>query len=91
VVWPQNHSDSFCLFSLKTGGDGFWRFGLKTCCATVFSSLTSKLVAMVSPSLVTKPAVGFLVKPQNQGGAGFPSLGLKTDNFGLVIWVSKSL
>jgi hypothetical protein len=59
--------------------------------ATVFSSLTSKLVAMVSPGLVTKPAVGFLVEPQNQGGAGFPSLGLKTDSFGLVIWASKSL
>jgi hypothetical protein len=58
--------------------------------ATVFSSLTSKLVATVSSGLASKPAVGFLVKPQNQGGLGFPGLGLKTGSFGLVIWVSKS-
>jgi hypothetical protein len=58
--------------------------------ATVFSSLASKLVAMASPGLASKPAVGFLVEPQNQGGRGFPSLGLKTGSFGLVIWASKS-
>jgi hypothetical protein len=58
--------------------------------ATVFSSLASKLVATVSPGLATKPAVGFLVEPQNQGGGWFPGLGLKTDIFGLVIWASKS-
>jgi hypothetical protein len=52
---------------------------------TVFSSLASKLVAMVSPCLALKPVVGFLVEPQNHGGGGFPSLGLKTDCFGLVI------
>jgi hypothetical protein len=52
---------------------------------TVFSSLTSKLVATVSPGLVSKPAVGFLVEPQNQGGGGFPDLGLKTNSSGLVI------
>jgi hypothetical protein len=57
---------------------------------TVFSSLASKLVMMVSPGLALKPAVGFLVEPQNQGGGGFPGLGLKTSSFGLVIWVSKS-
>jgi hypothetical protein len=34
--------------------------------------------------------VGFLVEPQNQGGGGFPSLGLKTGSSGLVIWGSKS-
>jgi hypothetical protein len=34
--------------------------------------------------------VGFLAEPQNQGGGGFPSLGLKTGNYGLVIWASKS-
>jgi hypothetical protein len=32
----------------------------------------------------------FLVEPQNQGGGGFPSLGLKTGSSGLVIWASKS-
>jgi hypothetical protein len=57
---------------------------------TVFSSLTSKLVATVSLGLASKPVVGFLVEPQNQGGGGFPGLGLKTGSFGLVIWASKS-
>jgi hypothetical protein len=52
--------------------------------------LASKLVATVSPDLASKPAVDFLVEPQNQGGGGFPSLGIKTGSFGLVIWVSKS-
>jgi hypothetical protein len=33
---------------------------------------------------------GFLVEPQNQGGGGFPGLGLKTGSSGLVIWASKS-
>jgi hypothetical protein len=33
---------------------------------------------------------GFLVEPQNQGDGGFPSLGLKTGSYGLVIWTSKS-
>jgi hypothetical protein len=89
VVWPQNHSNGFHWFGLKTGGDGFWRFGLKTCCDG-FSSLASKLVATVSLSLASKLTVGFLVEPQNQGGVGFPSLGLKTDNSGLMIWASKS-
>jgi hypothetical protein len=53
--------------------------------------LASKLVATVSPSLASKPVVGFLVEPQNQGGGGFTGLGLKTGSFGLVIWASKSL
>jgi hypothetical protein len=57
---------------------------------TVFSSLTSKLVTTVSPGLALEPVIGFLVEPQNQGGVGFLSLGLKTDNFDLVIWASKS-
>jgi hypothetical protein len=58
--------------------------------AMVFSSLASKLVAMVSPGLASKPAVGFLVEPQNQGDGGFPGLGLKINSSGLVIWTSKS-
>jgi hypothetical protein len=53
--------------------------------ATVFISLASKLVAMVFPCLASKPVVGFLVEPQNQGGGGFPGLRLKTDSSGLVI------
>jgi hypothetical protein len=58
--------------------------------ATAFSSLASKLVVTVSPRLASKPVVGFLIEPQNQGGGGFPSLGLKTDSFSLVIFASKS-
>jgi hypothetical protein len=57
---------------------------------TIFSSLASKLVVRVSLSLASKPEVDFLVEPQNQGGGGFPSLGLKISSFGLVIWASKS-
>jgi hypothetical protein len=44
----------------------------------------------VSLGLTSKPAVGFLVEPQDQGGGGFPGLGLKTGSFGLVICPSKS-
>jgi hypothetical protein len=58
--------------------------------AMIFSSLASKLVATVSPVLASKPAVDFMVEPQNQGGGGFPGLGLKTGSSGLVIWGSKS-
>jgi hypothetical protein len=56
----------------------------------VFSSLTSKLVATVSLGLASKSAVGFLFEPQNQGGGGFPGLGLKTGSFSLMIWALKS-
>jgi hypothetical protein len=56
----------------------------------VFSSLASKLVATVSPDLASKPVFGFLVEPQNQGGGGFLSLGLKTGRSSLMIWTSKS-
>jgi hypothetical protein len=56
----------------------------------VFSSLTSKLVATVSPGLASKPVVGFFVEPQNQGGGRFSDLGLKTSISRLVIWASKS-
>jgi hypothetical protein len=73
----------------KPAATVFVGFALKPV-TTVFSSLTSKLVAMVSPSLASKLAVVFLVEPQNQGGGGFPGLGLKTGSSGLVIWVSKS-
>jgi hypothetical protein len=59
--------------------------------AMVFSSLASKLVATVSPGLASKLVDDFFVEPQNQGGGGFPGLGLKTSSSGLVIWASKSL
>jgi hypothetical protein len=58
--------------------------------ATIFSSLISKLVVTVSPGLTSNPVVGCLVEPQNQGGGGFPGLGLKIDSSGLVIYASKS-
>jgi hypothetical protein len=58
--------------------------------ATVSISLGSKPAVTVSPSLASKPVVGFLVEPQNQGGGGFPGLGLKISSFSLVIWTSKS-
>jgi hypothetical protein len=45
---------------------------------------------IVSPGLASKLVVGFLVEPQNQGGGGFPGLGLKTGSSDLVIWASKS-
>jgi hypothetical protein len=57
--------------------------------ATVFSTLASKLVVMVSPDLSSKPVMSFLVEPQNQGGGGFPGLGLKTGSFGFLVWASK--
>jgi hypothetical protein len=47
-------------------------------------------VATVSPGLISKSAVGFLVEPQNQGGGGFLGFDLKTGSYGLVIWASKS-
>jgi hypothetical protein len=74
----------FCWFGLKTGVDGFCRFGLKTCCDG-FLQFGLKTGGDSFPSLASKPVVGFLVKPQNQGGGGFPDLGLKTGSFGLVI------
>jgi hypothetical protein len=48
-------------------------------------------VTTVSLDLASKPAVGFLVEPQNQDGGGFSDLGLKTGSYGLLIWTSKSL
>jgi hypothetical protein len=102
LVEPQNQGRRFCeWFGLKTTRTFSSDLALKPATmvfaglaskpvATVFSSLTSKLVATVSPDLASKPAVGFLVEPQNQGGGGFFGLRLKTDSSGLVIWASKS-
>jgi hypothetical protein len=89
VVWPQNHSDCFRRFGLKTDVTVCSGLASKPA-ATVFSSLSSKLVAAVSPDLASKPAVGFLLEPQNQGGGGFLGLGLKTGSSSLVIWALKS-
>jgi hypothetical protein len=72
-------------FGLKTTQTVFAGLASKPV-VTVFSSLASKLVAMVSSGLASKPVVGVLVEPQNQGGGGFPTLGLKISSFGLLIW-----
>jgi hypothetical protein len=100
-VWASKPMATVCeWFGLKTTRTVFVSLGSKPVAtvssglasnpaATVFSSLASKLVATISPSLASKLVVGFLVEPQNQGGGGFPSLGLKIDNSGLVIWTSK--
>jgi hypothetical protein len=53
--------------------------------ATVSCGLASKPAVIVSPDLASKPAVDLLVEPQDQGGVGFPGLGLKIGSFGLVI------
>jgi hypothetical protein len=76
-------------FGLKTTRTVFASLASKPV-ATVFSSLVSKLVATVYPSLASNLAVGYLVEPQNQGGGGFPGLGLKTGSSSLVIWALKS-
>jgi hypothetical protein len=38
-------------------------------------------VTTVCSDLASKPAVGFLIKPQNQGAGGFSGLGLKTSSY----------
>jgi hypothetical protein len=86
LVEPQNQGRRF---GLKTTPTVFAGLASKPV-ATVFFSFASKLVATISPGLTSKPAVCFLVEPQNQGGGGFPGLGLKIDSSGLVIWASKS-
>jgi hypothetical protein len=53
--------------------------------------LISKPVATIFSDLSSKPVVGFLVEPQNQGGGEFFGLSLKSGSYGLVIWASKSL
>jgi hypothetical protein len=59
--------------------------------ATIFSSLALKLAATVPPGLASKPAVDFLVEPQNQGGAGFPGLDLKTDSSDLGLKITATI
>jgi hypothetical protein len=53
--------------------------------------LISKPVATIFSGLSSKPVVGFLVEPQNQGGGEFFRLSLKSGSYGLVIWALKSL
>jgi hypothetical protein len=56
-----------------------------------FLGLASKPRLIVSLGLASKPAATVLVVwPQNHS-FGFPSLGLKTSSYGLMIWPTKSL
>jgi hypothetical protein len=55
------------------------------------SGLASKLLGRFLRFGLKIGGDGFLVEPRNQGGGGFPRLGLKTGSYGLVIWASKSL
>jgi hypothetical protein len=83
--WVLKPRSTICeWFGLKTTRGVFAGFASKPV-ATVFFTLASKLVATVSPDLSSKPAVDFLVEPQNQGGGEFPNLGLKTGSSSLVI------
>jgi hypothetical protein len=75
---------------LKTDGDGLWMVCPQNHWDGFSSVCASKLVVTVCLDLASKTGVGFLVEPQNQGGGGFPGLGLKTGSFCLVIWTSKS-
>jgi hypothetical protein len=76
-------------FGLKTTQTVFTGLASKSV-VTVSGDLALKLVLMISPGLASKLVVSFLAESQNQGGGGFPGLGLKTDSYGLLIWVSKS-
>jgi hypothetical protein len=55
------------------------------------SGLTSKPLEQFLRFDLKTGGVGFLIESQNQGGGGFPDLGLKIDGYDLIIWTSKSL
>jgi hypothetical protein len=95
VVWPQNHSDSFRRFGLKSGGDDFssvWvskpiatvceLFGLKTTW-TVFAGLASKPVVTVCWFGLKICCYGFLWFGLKISGDDFLQFGLKTGGDGL--------
>jgi hypothetical protein len=56
VVWPQNHSDGFRRFGLKTGGAVSGGLASKPA-ATVSGDLASKPAATVFFGLASKPVV----------------------------------
>jgi hypothetical protein len=55
-----------------------------------FLGSASKPWSTVSPSLASKLVATTLVDWSQNHSIGFPSLGLKTDSCGLVIWPTKS-
>jgi hypothetical protein len=57
VVWPQNHSDGFYRFGLKTSGDGFSSVWTSKPMATVSSGFASKPAVMISAGLSLKAVV----------------------------------
>jgi hypothetical protein len=78
VVWPQNHSDGFRWFGLKTGGASFWRFGLKTYC---YGFWRFGLKTCYD---------GFLWFSLKTSGDGFLQFGLKTGGDSVSRLASKS-
>jgi hypothetical protein len=90
LVWPQNRWRQFLTIWPQNLLRRFSLVSPQNQCVTVFSSLASKLMTTVSHGLASKPVVGFLVEPQNQGGGGFPDLDFKIGSSGLMIWASKS-
>jgi hypothetical protein len=54
-------------------------------CRWFVSGLASKLLGQFLRFDIKTGCDSFLVEPQNQGGGGFPGLGLKTDSYSLVI------
>jgi hypothetical protein len=54
VVWPQNHSDGFRRFGLKTGGGGLCGLPSKPA-VTVSIGLTSKPAKTIFTGLASKP------------------------------------
>jgi hypothetical protein len=87
----ERSSDAVCSIYHAQGGKECEFHGLASKPRSIASSsLASKLMATVSLSLASKPvATVFLVWPQNHS-LGFPGLGLKIDNCGLMIWPTKS-
>jgi hypothetical protein len=78
VIWATKSPHEFLSWASKSR-------------STVSSGLASKPVAMISPGLVSKlVATVLMVWPQNHS-LWFPSLDLKIDSYGLVIWPIKSL
>jgi hypothetical protein len=78
MVWPQNHCDGLSVVWPQKHWDSFLWFGLKTRGDGFLPVWPQNRWRRFLP-----------VWPQNRW-LGFPSLGLKTSSYILVIWASKS-